>query len=213
MVRVVAVFVFCLLAACGEDPSIESASPVADTTERTDIGEGAEASTADSTREVDTTFSEDGDSRSDASEWSPAAVRVIRPVSDIPVVAALRAADHDGYDRFVVEFQRDEIPGYTIRYLNEPPHECGSGHPVEIPGAAVLELHLEPTRGYTEEGMPTVDHAVRPYGFEALRAADVSCDFEAVFTVVLGTAGRLPFRAVELSNPARLVIDVRHVGL
>lgn len=206
-------FIFFLLAACGEDPSSDSVSLGKDATDTVDAAERVDTIVTDTTRAVDTTSLRNGVGSAAASDWASASMRVTRSVTAIPVVVDLRAAAHEGYDRFVVEFQGDEIPGYTIRYLDDRPIECGSGHPLMIRDDAVLELHLEPTRGYTEEGAATVDHSAQSFGFEALKEGDVSCDFEAVFTVVLGITQRLPFRVDELSNPARLVVDVRHSGV
>lgn len=225
-------------AACGDDASRESAPSPADTSEEFSSTEDAETAMDDSV-EADTAAADampptdaaaldDAVSPSGAAassdataptggviervvpEWSTVSVRVSRSVTAVPVVADLRAGEHDRYNRFVVELQGDEVPAYAVQYLNERPIECGSGQDVELPGLATLELHLEPARGHTEQGTATVDHSERSYYFEALQEAEVSCDFEGVFTVVLGVSVRHPFRAFELANPARLVVDILH---
>ncbi len=103
-----------------------------------------------------------------------------------------------------------EVPGYHVRYIDEQVVECGSGHSVDVVGNANLEIRLQPARGHDEQGRSTVDHDERSYDMPVLREAEITCDFEANFTIVLGLEQRQPFRVTEFESPPRLVVDIRN---
>ena len=185
-----------LLSACTQDAprSTDSADTVV-----------VDTPAADTAQPVDTTSV-------DTLEWTTEPKDVDRSIPQIAVVDELRTGRHQGYDRFVVEFQNDVIPGYQVSYLNEDPFECGSGEPVNMAGDAVLEIRLEPARGHNEQGQSTVDHAERQFDLPILQEAEVSCDFEGMFTALLGLQERVQFRVSELQEPARLVVDLKHAS-
>ena len=186
-----------LLSSCsGDSPQT---IPRADTTEvdTSDVG----AAPADTASNV---------SPADSLEWTTQTIGVDRSVPEPAIVRDFRAGRHQEYDRFVIEFQNEVIPGYDVSYLNDQPIECGSGEEISVEGSAVLEIRLEPARGHNEQGQSTVDHSERRFDLPLMHEAEVSCDFEAMFTVLVGLQTQLPYRVSELRNPARLVIDVRH---
>jgi hypothetical protein len=43
-----------------------------------------------------------------------------------------------------------------------------------------------------------------------VKEIELSCDFEGEVSWVLGLSARKPYRVHELSDPARLVIDIQH---
>ena len=45
------------------------------------------------------------------------------------LLSAVRAARQDGFDRVVFEFEA-AVPGYSVRYVDRPITEDGSGNPV-----------------------------------------------------------------------------------
>lgn len=147
--------------------------------------------------------------RSPLPPWSTQAVNVTQMPDAAPVVADLRAGEHERFNRFVIELEGAEVPSYTINYLDEPVRECGSAREVDLTGLASLEVRLEPARGFTE-GAEAFDHSEGSYAFDALQEVAVSCDFESIFAVALGTSIRYPFRVFTLSNPSRLVVDMLH---
>ena len=60
----------------------------------------------------------------------------------------IRVGRHDGFDRVVIEVGGTGIPGWDARYVDDPRSQ-GSGDPVEVDGAAVLQV------GVTGIGLPT----------------------------------------------------------
>lgn len=142
--------------------------------------------------------------------WTRGTIAVAGAPRGVAVLGDIRAAAHDEFDRLVIEFVADILPGYNVSYLEEQPMECGSGEAISLEGEVVLEIRMEPARGYTDEGRSTLNHSPRKLGLPAAREAKVSCDFEAVFTAVIGLTRRSGLRVLTLENPTRLVIDVQH---
>ena len=56
----------------------------------------------------------------------------------------------------------------------------------------------------------TVQDRNRRPNLTNLRQLVLTCDFEAQVAWVLGLGSPNPYRVMELENPARLVVDVRH---
>ncbi len=130
---------------------------------------------------------------------------------DIPGVQVdTRAAQHDGYDRIVFEFQGDTVPQYDIAYIASAQH-CASGLPVTLAGSAVLQVHFPRTYVYNvDTAQLTIPTKELQFTFPELREAQEICAFEAVANWALGVVSRQPFRVYEQSSPARLVIDIAH---
>ena len=126
----------------------------------------------------------------------------------VAVLRDVRIARHEGYDRVVFEFD-GHLPPWEVRAVRSPA-ACGSGDAVDPGGAAALEVDFRPASAHTEEGAPTVRERNRRPGLPALRAARLTCDFEAIVTWVLGVDHAGEIRALELTSPARLAVDIRH---
>jgi hypothetical protein len=125
------------------------------------------------------------------------------------VLAAVRAARHEGYDRVVFEFTGG-VPGYHVEYVDRPVRDCGAGDPKPIAGDAWLEVRFFPAFAHTEQGQPTVPFNEFQSNLPNVLEVERTCDFEAVVTWVLGTRSPKRYRVLELSDPSRVVIDVRH---
>lgn len=133
-----------------------------------------------------------------------------RPEARVAVLRDVRAASQDGFDRVVFEFEGSAVPGYHVEYVDRPVIQCGSGEPVEVAGDGWLEVRMIPAQAHTEEGQPTAGERERRLSLPVLKELQSTCDFEAHVTWVLGVASPNRYRVLELSNPARLIVDVRH---
>ncbi|MGY1712047.1 hypothetical protein ACI8AC_21320 [Geodermatophilus sp. SYSU D00758] len=128
-----------------------------------------------------------------------------------------RAAGHEGFDRFVLEFEGDALPGHRVEYVEPPVTEDPSGREVALAGDAVLRVQAAPASGVDLSGdEPRTTYpdrgVVNVPGGEVLLEAVQTGDFEDVLTWHLGLAERVPFGVTTLQDPARLVVDVRHPG-
>jgi hypothetical protein len=185
-----------LLACAGGDPEPEavviSAEP-APPADSTPVGAG-------DTGEEDLT----------PAQWTAGIVSVDHPVTGAALLTDVRVGDNEGFDRMVLEFHGDEMPSYHIEYIDRPVRECGSGATVQLAGDAWLAVRLEPANAHTEEGQPTITDRVMSPALPVLLELRITCDFEAQVEWVLGVASPNRFRVMELADPTRLIVDVRH---
>lgn len=124
------------------------------------------------------------------------------------ILVAVRIGRNEGFDRFVLEFAGEAVPGGTIRYAEEA-ITCGAGEPTELAGAAVLTVEVLPAAAHDLQGMATVaDQELAGTGDTILEARSI-CDFEGVVAWALGVVAEREFRVFRLTEPARLVVDVK----
>lgn len=136
--------------------------------------------------------------------WSP------ESPSGSPVIAELRQARNDGFDRLVVELRGGAVPAYEVEYVDRPLHECGSGNQIHPVGDGWLQLRLQHAMGHTEAGDATIPRDVETPALQRGLRIYRTCDFEGMVTLVLAVDSPEPFRAFHLREPARVVVDVRH---
>lgn len=145
-------------------------------------------------------------------DWTVGDTRVERDVPGVAVLRSVRTARHDGYDRIVLDFGDDPMPGYRIAYVDRPVRQCGSGNTVPVAGDGWLRIEMVPAHAHTEQGEATVVDRDRMPGLPNLRQLVLTCDFEGHVEWVAGVGSPTSYRVTELASPARLVIDVRHAG-
>ncbi|TQN41377.1 hypothetical protein FHU33_0745 [Blastococcus colisei] len=118
-------------------------------------------------------------------------------------VDGLRFRSHDGYTRLVVDLNTNGVPEWTVGY-SEPTGPGGG--PVDIAGEAFLRVQLR--TGAAPGGQSTSRIRTSPGPVvEALTTGF----FEGYEEILLGIdGGQQPFRAFALTDPGRIVIDVRY---
>jgi hypothetical protein len=139
--------------------------------------------------------------------WTAGITDAERSVQEA-VLQAVRTAAHPDFDRTVFEFEGG-VPSYHVEYIDEPVRQCGSGNPVPLPGEGWLEIRFSRARAHTEAGASTLAERALSPDLPVLRALSLTCDFEGTVTWVLGLAAPNRYRVIDLSDPARLVVDVR----
>lgn len=193
-----ALIALALLGACAgteidDDLEAPAAEPVAEESAADTIGDVA--------AEVDTL---DGD-------WTIEPTRVPNEATPgVVTLSAVRAANHAVFDRFVIAMEGGAFPGYTVEYAEDEVHRCGSGEPVEMAGDGMLLVRLEPARAHDDQGNGTLDDRSWSLDMPAIVEAEVICDFEAIVEIAIATENVLRYRLTTLTNPHRIVIDVRH---
>ncbi|MEP6698825.1 MAG: hypothetical protein ABJB09_03765 [Verrucomicrobiota bacterium] len=115
-----------------------------------------------------------------------------------------------GFDRIVVTCDGFHHPTYTVKYVPAPIEECGSGNAVPVAGNARLQVSLKPAQAHTDAGQPTITDRNRHLYCPNLKHFVLPCDFESDVQLVFGLNAKKSYRVVELQNPTRLVIDVKH---
>lgn len=140
--------------------------------------------------------------------WTGGVTEEERTPAGSATVRAVRIAAHEGYDRIVVELDGPAVPAYRIERLAGPAIRCGSGFVVEMEGEDLIQLTLEPARAHTEAGEPTLVEREWTVGLPVIAEVVLTCDFEGQVVFVAGVAEGSRYRVLELSDPARLVLDV-----
>jgi hypothetical protein len=85
----------------------------------------------------------------------------------------------------------------------------GSGRPVPVAGRAFLEVVLMVQCVVPEQGPACPAAPGIPRGFRTIRQEVQAGYFESNATYGIGLSRRASFKVFELSNPPRVVVDVR----
>ncbi len=133
------------------------------------------------------------------------ALRATRAM-DIPVLVAVTAGHHSGYDRVVLRFS-GALPSrlqarYVGRLIGDP-----SGRGVAIAGRAILQVGVSPASAHTVTGAGSAPARVA-FALPNVITAVRSGDFESVVSYGIGLARRAPFHIHTLTSPSRIVIDI-----
>jgi hypothetical protein len=152
---------------------------------------------------------ERGDTSPAEFEGTTAATEKKRADAQPAVLREVRTGLNTNFDRIVFEFEGKAMPGYRIEYVDKPA-TCGEGSPVTLAGKARLSITLSPAQAHTEAGEATIKDRERKLSLKVLKELKLTCDFEADVTWVSGLAASKPYRVLELENPSRLVVDVKH---
>lgn len=144
-----------------------------------------------------------------ADNWM-SSVEGLPPVrSDDPAKAlaltGMRAARHEGFARVVLEFSGEGTPGVWRAAWTEEAVEQGRGLPIQVEGEAVLDLVIDGTpMTASESSYPSGTHT---------RAGDLDVVSDGAFEdnthVVIGAPTPRQFQIGFLSDPVRMVIDIR----
>jgi hypothetical protein len=126
------------------------------------------------------------------------------------LLKAVRTGKHEFYDRVVFEFEGNALPGYVIEYVDKPVRDCGRGEVVPVGGDGFLMVTLQPANAHTEAGQPTVRNVQLNPDSKLMKDLKLICDFEAQVQWITGLASSNRYRVLELTNPARLVVDISH---
>ncbi|AKI99842.1 hypothetical protein ATI61_104733 [Archangium gephyra] len=142
-------------------------------------------------------------------EWTAGLVDVKRSGFAPVTLREARTARNEGFDRLVLQFDGDQLPGYHIEYVDKPVIKCGSGDPTEVAGQGWLQVRVQPAQAH-EGTQVTVAERERKPALPVLQELEMTCDFEGEVTWVLGVKSPHKYRVMELREPTRLVVDVQH---
>lgn len=127
-------------------------------------------------------------------------------------VTGVRVARQDGFDRVVFDLDGTGTPGWRVEYTAEPTSE-GSGEPVAIEGEVFLQVVLRGVGMPFETGIePFGDADTRVPGTGTTGVAEVApgAVYEGEQQAFIGLTGtQRPFRVFALTDPVRVVVDVR----
>ena len=199
------------LAACTADEPVPHANPPQPAPPSLSPGDivGADSVAGDSVLVGDPPTRVPGALRALPRDWTTRTTDRLREAAGVATLQAVRTAQQDGFDRVVFAFD-GEVPGVHVEYVDRPAYQCGSGEAVTLAGEAWLRITFQPAQAHTEEGAPTVTERRSTFSLPILREMALTCDFEADVTWVLGLSAPNGYRLLELTNPPRLAVDLRH---
>lgn len=122
----------------------------------------------------------------------------------------VRAAAQDGYDRVVLEFRGAEPPSYDVRYVDEATAE-GSGATLDVAGTTFLRIDTAIVSNPVDLGEPENSVLTGPtdVGDAAISGLYSEGPFEGHSATHIGLDGARDFRVTTLTDPARIVVDIR----
>ena len=188
-----------LLAACGTGDGDPTSAPATSET-TTSLEPTSPASTTDTPT----------DDPTDAGPGFPenTAVQTAKNSGEWDLVLMdVRVAEHESFDRIVLEFTGTGTPGWAANYVDRAELD-GSGEAVTLAGEVVPEAWM------SRIASPAADHYDGPRQFEPENGGDVNDvyvggTFEGYTQVLAGIDGApVPFRVFALADPPRLVVDV-----
>lgn len=133
-----------------------------------------------------------------------------RSTMEPALLKEVRTGRHENFDRIVFQFAGPDVPGYHVEYIDKPVRQCGSGAEVPLGGDGFLLVRLQPANAHDENGKSTIVQRELNSNLPVIRESKLICDFEADVQWILGVSRPNRYRVLELLNPARLVVDVKH---
>jgi hypothetical protein len=124
-------------------------------------------------------------------------------------VRDIRTGRHEGFDRVVFEVGGSGTPGWEVQYVDRPT-SATTGEPVEVAGAAALQLIITGV-GLPDDGSQPFDgpNPLPGSGTRTVTEVVVNSTFEGATVLFVGTTAKTPFRVYLLSDPTRVVLEVR----
>ena len=153
------------------------------------------------------------DSQTKDTEWTikPVETQAVNPSDSIDVLREVRVGAHQGYDRVVFEFNGKSLPKCKVSYTKPPFHLDESDEIVKVTGKSFLEVNFTPAYAHDmESGQLTFKSPDKLPPLPVLRDTQLIYDHEGQVIFVLGLGAQKQFRAQTLTNPSRLVVDVKH---
>ena len=125
-------------------------------------------------------------------------------------VRDVRTGRQDGFDRVVFELGGTGTPGWDVRYVDAPTSQA-SGAPVDVAGSAALQVAITGVGLPADTGVAAFDgpNPLPGSGTRTVVEVVVDTTFEGTTTAFVGTTAQTPFRVYALSDPTRVVLEVR----
>lgn len=137
---------------------------------------------------------------------------VERHVKNAPFanVKTVKAASHDGYDRWVMTFEGNAMPNYRVERADSARFYDGNGNPLSLAGNAGMSVIVEGGTGAQSYGGAK---RFKPVGSpKNMTETALLGDYEGDVGWGLGLKQAACYRVFEISNPPGIVVDVQTNG-
>lgn len=121
----------------------------------------------------------------------------------------IRTGGHDDFDRVTFEFVGDRLPGFRVEYIDKLVRKCGPDE-LKVLGGTWLLVHMTPAQAHNESGRTSMDSIRFDDDLRFVKFIRPVCDADAQLEWLIEVPERKPYRAESLTDPARLVIDIKH---
>src|SRR5699024_6827554 len=109
-------------------------------------------------------------------EWTAGVVGRAGGGAGAAVLRDVRTASHEEFDRVVLEFAGEAVPGYRVEYIDRPVRRCGSGQVTPVAGSGWLSVRTTPAQAHDDAGQPTVAARERALSYPVVRELELTCD-------------------------------------
>jgi hypothetical protein len=132
------------------------------------------------------------------------------PAPTAPVaLRQIRTRQQNDSDRIIFDFEGDAPPGFRVEYVDKLTRKCGSDE-LKVMGGTWLLVRLTPARARNESGRTTVGGVEFDEDLQVVKYLRQVCESDGQLEWLIEMTERKPYRAESLTEPARLVIDIKH---
>jgi hypothetical protein len=183
-----------------ESPSVEPSETATPTETATETAAPTEPPADELTLPADAVFSSEPQS---TDPWPDSSRGGTYPT-------AVRAAAQNGFDRVVMEFAGPDAPSYRASYVDEASFE-GSGDPIDVAGTVFLRVDMAIVLSPSdrEEDNSLMFTGPVATGDAAVSGIYAEGPFEGYSVLHIGLDGARDFRVSTLTDPARIVVDIK----
>lgn len=128
----------------------------------------------------------------------------------IPVtLRRIRTGQHDDFDRVVFDFESPTPPGFHVEYIDKLALKCGPEE-LKTSGSIWLLVRMTPAQAHQESGRTSLDKIEFDEDLQLIKDIRRVCDADGQLQWLIEVGERKAYRAEALSDPARVVIDIKH---
>jgi len=126
-------------------------------------------------------------------------------------VTDVRVGRHDGFDRVVFELDGTGTPGWRVEYVPEAVDD-GSGNVYPLDGDGTLQVMISGSGYPTDTGVTEYSgpNPLRSDQTDEVEEVALRGVFEGSTQAFIGTDEVNPFRVYALTDPTRVVVEVRN---
>jgi hypothetical protein len=142
--------------------------------------------------------------------WTTEKVQHNRETEDVSYsICKVRVAKNKGFDRVVFEFDGGK-PKYIVQYLASNIYSTeGGDNKIKIAGNVFIVVNIY-GMGVDEMPCELKSYPRKKLNFPTLMQIQQGVWFEGIQDFLIGVKAKNSFRVQELSNPSRLLIDLKH---
>lgn len=144
-----------------------------------------------------------------ALDWTTSRISAESQEGETPArtVTSVRLSTLPGSDRMIVEFAEDApLPSHVVESFIRPVERCGTTDSIRSQGPGLLRISFPEASADSTVAAPDLSASA----LANVSSVQLGCLEESTVEWVLDVRDATAYRVLHLSNPTRLVVDVRH---